>query len=191
MGSMMRDLMIFRALLDYFPHSFYVKEYFSDGNDNFSGGNFVRVSKVKASHYGLSIKQILGKTDYDLLPFDQAQRAVMDDLWVMQNKRSIKNRRERITHPNGEVVWVSVTKMPLMYDDAVSGIIGFSIDITQQVKAEERAARISSLVRQIHPPLTAVTGVMKGLGPKYQKFYRVLSNMLSCLKKINRENPKC
>ncbi|UFS68810.1 PAS domain-containing protein [Geomonas sp. RF6] len=187
MGSMMRDLMIFRALLDYFPHSFYVKEYFNDGNDNFSGGNFVRVSKVKASHYGLSIKQILGKTDYDLLPLDQAQRAVMDDLWVMQNRRSIKNRRERITHPNGEVVWMSVTKMPLMYDDAVSGIIGFSIDITQQVKAEERAARIAALVHQIHLPLATISAVLKSLGPRYDRLYRMLASMLSCLKKINHE----
>lgn len=190
MGSMMRDLMIFRALLDYFPHSFYVKEYFSDGNDNFSGGQFVRVSKVKASHYGLSIKQILGKTDYDLLPFDQAQRAVMDDLWVMQNRTSIKNRRERITHPNGEVVWVSVTKMPLMYDDAVSGIIGFSIDITQQVKAEERSARIAALVRQIHLPLTAVATVLRGLGPRYGRFYGVVNNILSSLKKINHDKTR-
>lgn len=140
MGSMMRDLMIFRALLDYFPHSFYVKEYSNDGNGNFEGGTFVRVSQVKADHYGLTVQQILGKTDYDLLPREEAERSVQDDLWVMQNRTPIKDRREQITHPNGETVWVSVTKMPLMYDNAVSGIIGFSIDITEQVNAEQRAA---------------------------------------------------
>jgi len=182
--------MIFRALLDYFPHSFYVKEYFNDGNDNFTGGQFVRVSKVKASHYGLSIKQILGKTDFDLLPLDQAQSAVADDLWVMQHKRPIKNRRERITHPNGEVVWVSVTKMPLMYDEAVSGIIGFSIDITQQVKAEERAAKIAALVRQIHLPLSAIATALRALGPRYQQLYGTLGNILISLKRVNRDKPR-
>lgn len=126
MGQMM-DLIFYYALLEQIEDSIVIKEYHSDGKGGFTGGEIRCASRVKAEHYNLTIPGILGKTDFDLLPFEQAQKALEDDLYVMKNKVSLQNMAEIITYPNGETVRKSTSKSPFFYSNKeVGGVICIS-----------------------------------------------------------------
>lgn len=112
MGRMMQELMMFYAFLENTSDSIVIKEYFATEDGTFTGGNIVCASAAKARNYGLTMEGIRGYTDFDLMPREQAEKALEDDLWVMKNRKTIQDIRETITHKNGEVVQVSVTKFP-------------------------------------------------------------------------------
>ncbi len=187
MGMLMDDLRMWHEFLNQSPHSIVVKKYYNDGNGNYSGGQFIRVSKTKADHYGMSIEQIRGKTDWDLLPAEEAKKAYDDDLWVMQNKKPIKNRVEKITHPNGEVVYVSVTKMPWLDGDVVHGIISISWDITGQVHEEKRIKNILVQMRRLYAPILAASALITKVGPENGPMARIFRELLAHMKKMRQE----
>lgn len=112
MGRAMQELMIFDSFLRNTSDSIVVKEYFATEDGGFAGGNIVCASAEKARHYDLNMESIRGLTDFDLMPQEQAEKAFQDDLLVMKNRKPIEDIREVITHKNGEVVTVSVTKFP-------------------------------------------------------------------------------
>ncbi len=112
MGRSMQELMIFNSFLENTSDSIVVKEYFANEQGEFIGGKIICASAVKARHYGLTMDTIRGHTDFDLMPHEQAEKALQDDLWVMKNRKPIEDIRETITHKDGEIVNVSVTKFP-------------------------------------------------------------------------------
>ncbi len=187
MGMLMDDLRMWHEFLKQSPHSIVVKKYFNDGNNNYSGGEFIRVSKTKADHYGMTVQEILGKTDWDLLPVEEARKAHEDDLWVMRNKAPIKNRVEKITHANGEVVYVSVTKMPWLDGDVVHGIISISWDITDQVREKRRVNNILAQTRHLYAPILAASALIQRVGPESGPLARIFREMLARMKKMRRE----
>lgn len=185
MGKLMQELNMWYHLLDFSPHSIVVKSYRSNGNGGFAGGEFLRVSKVKADHYNLTITQMRGKTDFDLLPSKEAQKILEDDLWVMKNKKVIKNRLEKITHMNGESVWVSVTKMPLLEGKFPCGVISISIDVNDQIIAQQKAARLTRfLVKRLFNPIVGVMPLIENLGPENKKLKEALKEILTRIKKL-------
>ena len=112
MGRSMQELMIFNSFLENTSDSIVIKEYFATEDGTFTGGKIVCASAAKARHYGLTMDSIRGYTDFDLMPREQADKALQDDLWVMENRKPIEDIRETITHKDGEIVNVSVTKFP-------------------------------------------------------------------------------
>jgi hypothetical protein len=133
MGRSMRALQYYYIILNQIEDSLVIKEYFPDGKGGFTGGEICCASRVKAEHYNLNIETILGKTDFDLMPHDQARKALEDDIWVMQNRKAIKNKEETITYPNGTTVRKSTTKSPLLYDNGeIGGVICISRIIDKQ-----------------------------------------------------------
>jgi PAS domain S-box-containing protein len=112
MGRSMQELMIFNSFLENTSDSIVIKEYFATEDGKFTGGKIICTSAAKARHYGLTMDSIRGYTDFDLMPREQAEKALQDDLWVMNNRKPIEDIRETITHKDGEIVNVSVTKFP-------------------------------------------------------------------------------
>lgn len=112
MGRAMQELMIFNSFLKNTRDSIVIKEYFATEDGSFTGGNIICASAEKARHYDLTMDTIRGYTDFDLMPREQAEKALQDDLWVMKNRKPLEDIRETITHINGDIVYVSVTKFP-------------------------------------------------------------------------------
>ena len=112
MGRGLQELLIFNAFLRNTRDSIVVKEYFATEEGSFTGGEIICASAEKAHHYGLTMETIRGRTDFDLMPREQAEKALQDDLWVMKSRKPLENIRETITHSDGETVMVSVTKFP-------------------------------------------------------------------------------
>ncbi|MGB0563677.1 MAG: adenylate/guanylate cyclase domain-containing protein, partial [Spirulinaceae cyanobacterium] len=85
-------------------------------------------------------EQVVGKTDYDLVSPDAAEKYRAEDAYVLQNDRPILHQLDiKQKYPtSGEVVWLDVTKIPL-HDETgkVIGLIGVLEDITDRKLATE------------------------------------------------------
>ncbi len=103
---------------------------------------FIRVNKALAKDMGLSQEQLEGKSLFDLYPRDQAEAFWKDDQEVMLLDKSKTGIVESV-EVAGRVRWLETDKVP--YKDErgnIVGVIGFSVDITDIVDAEESLKRI-------------------------------------------------
>ncbi|MBC7189530.1 diguanylate cyclase, partial [Candidatus Aerophobetes bacterium] len=131
-----RERNIFEQLINNIPESVYFKD---------KNGRFTKINQAKAQHAGLSTEEMIGKTDFDLYPEEQARKMWEDDLKVMRSKRPIINKVEEATHTPGEKRWVSVTKLPLFDEKGnVAGIMGISRDITEQKRKEDKLSYMAT-----------------------------------------------
>ncbi|MFQ6067782.1 MAG: PAS domain S-box protein, partial [bacterium] len=123
-----RDL--FQALIDNIPDAIYFKD---DKN------RFIRVNKAKAEFSGTSPANMIGKTDFDFFPQEQAKESIADDNRVMESNRPLVDKVEKITHADGTEHWVSVTKIPRYNGKGqVIGTMGISRNITERKKVGEQ-----------------------------------------------------
>ncbi|WP_205743275.1 PAS domain-containing protein [Geobacter sp. FeAm09] len=136
--------------------SIVIKEYFATERGEFTGGKIICASATKARHYGLTMDTIRGCTDFDLLPREQAEKALQDDLWVMKHRKPIEDQRETITHKNGEIVKVSVTKFPwILPSGEVVGVMCIARNITIRERAKQQARDLLEFMKReiLHPLL--------------------------------------
>jgi PAS domain S-box-containing protein len=95
------------------------------------------VNKAKASHSNVAPDEMIGKTDYDFLPTDQAKQAFEDDEEVLNTGKFIINKMERITNKDGSDRWLVVTKIPRFDAEGnIIGTMGISRDVTEWKKLE-------------------------------------------------------
>jgi PAS domain S-box-containing protein len=101
---------------------------------------------------------IRGCTDFDLLPHEQAEKALQDDIWVMKNRKPIEDQRETITHKNGEIVKVSVTKFPwILPSGEIVGVMCIARNITIRERAKQQAQDLMEFMRrQVLKPLLPI-----------------------------------
>jgi PAS domain S-box-containing protein len=92
----------------------------------------------------------IGKTDFDIWPYEIAKRYHEDDLQVLQYGKSIINREEQIYSANGAMIWQLTTKLPL-YDSQgnIIGLVGVGRDITELKKAEQEKLMNIKLEKEI------------------------------------------
>ncbi|MDD5285396.1 MAG: PAS domain S-box protein [Desulfuromonadaceae bacterium] len=158
MGRTMQELMIFNSFLENTSDSIVIKEYFSNGQNGFTGGAIICASAAKARHYGLNINSIRGQTDFDLMPREQAEKSLQDDLWVMNNRLPMKDIREEITHKNGEIVKVSVTKFPwILPGGQIVGVMCIARDISIRERTKEHIRDFMKFImRDVLKPLLKI-----------------------------------
>lgn len=114
---------LFKTLLENIPDSVYFKD---DKN------RFVLVNRAKANHWNISPEEMIGKTDFDFLPKDQAQNAFDDDTTILQTGTPIIDKLETITGQDGVQRCFSVTKVPWFNAEGVIiGTMGISRDVTK------------------------------------------------------------
>ncbi|ATX82138.1 PAS domain S-box-containing protein [Mariprofundus ferrinatatus] len=76
---------------------------------------------------------LVGKTDFDLMWKDQAERYHADDFSIMESGNSRLAYEEQRTTPEGETIWLRTSKVPLRgKNDEVIGILGIYEDITAE-----------------------------------------------------------
>jgi len=158
MGRSMQEVLIFDAFLKNTSDSIVIKEYFATERGEFTGGKIICASSTKARHYGLDMDTIRGYTDFDLMPREQAEKALQDDLWVMKHRKPIEDQRETITHKNGDVVKVSVTKFPwILPGGAIVGVMCIARNITIREKAKQQTRELMEfLMREVLKPLLPI-----------------------------------
>jgi PAS domain S-box-containing protein len=130
-----------QALLDNIPDSIYFKD---------EQNKFVLVNKAKASHSNILPESMIGKTDYDFLPEEEAKRAFEDDKRIIETGQPIISKMERLTSRDGSERWMLVTKIPWNDEGGkIIGTMGISRDVTEWKRAEEQVAKEHELLQTL------------------------------------------
>ena len=117
-----------RRVIDTQPSMVFVKDW---------DGRFVLVNEALARCYGSTVDGVVGKTDADLNPdAGEVSHFVQDDREVMLTRRAKLIPEEPVTNADGQVVWFSTIKVPLVNEDGTCDkILGIATDISAQKRA--------------------------------------------------------
>jgi PAS domain S-box-containing protein len=127
-----RDLL--QALMDNIPDTIYFKD---------TASRFTRINRAQAQVLGVSDpKEAIGKTDFDFFTEEHARDAYADEQEIVKSGRPLIGKVERIRRADGQIRWVSATKVPILDEEGqVTGTAGISRDISERVRAEEEIRR--------------------------------------------------
>jgi len=125
---------IAQSLLDNIPDAIYFKD---------KNNRIIKVNNFYARGMGLKPDDILGKTDFDFFPREQAQKMIDDDNYVLASGLPIVGKIERTLLPNGTWNQVITTKIP-MFDrnGGVSGTMGVTRDMTAYANSEQERLKM-------------------------------------------------
>jgi PAS domain S-box-containing protein len=117
--------------------------------------NFIRVNPAGARTFGVPVEEIEGKSANDLFP-DNAENYYRDDLEVINSGRPKFGIIEEMPLAGGGKIWVRTEKVPIKDETGrVTGLLVFSVDITEIKCAEDELVRRSYEVSAINEELTA------------------------------------
>ncbi|MBU4311419.1 MAG: PAS domain-containing protein [Candidatus Omnitrophica bacterium] len=120
---------LFQSFLDNLPDAVYFKD-----NKN----RLIRVNRFYAKGFKMKLEEIIGKTDFDFFPKDQAQKMFDDDNYVLKTGSPIIGKIERTLLPNGTHNCVTTTKIPIRNrNDKIIGTVGITRDITEYDHIEQ------------------------------------------------------
>ncbi len=126
-------------------------------------GRFTLVSEAKARRSMVRWEEMIGKTDFDFLPFAEAQKCRDDEIFIMESGESIIDKEEELTRLDGSKSWLSVSKFPWKNADGETiGIIGISRNISERKKLEKHILRMLSIAtHDMRSPIVAVASIVK------------------------------
>ncbi len=111
-------------------------------------GRFTFANQQYCRHYGATLEEILGKTDFDFFPVDLAKKYQADDQHVMALGQTIEIVEEHQPIGQSRKSYVQVVKTPLHgKDGTIIGLQGIFWDITAQKLAEERIRQAQENLR--------------------------------------------
>jgi PAS domain S-box-containing protein len=121
--------LMLRQMIDTMPQSIFWK----DRQSRYLGCNqtFARDADCDTP------EELIGKTDYDIAPPENAARYQADDREIMESGQARLNYDEQQFKKDGRIIWVRTSKTPL-YDQSgqIYGVLGIYTDITIQKTME-------------------------------------------------------
>lgn len=111
-----------RSLLDNFPFMVWLKD---------KDSRFLTVNKAFLRTYGeTSLEQVIGRTDLELWSAEVAEQYRKEDRAIMLNREP--RTVDEVLETGGKRIWVETYKSPVVVNDKVVGIVGFSRDISNR-----------------------------------------------------------
>jgi diguanylate cyclase (GGDEF)-like protein/PAS domain S-box-containing protein len=134
---------LLRSLIDAMPDFIYVKD---------RALRFILTNQAHAAYFGLRdpIEQ-LGKSDFDFYESDTARALQLEELQIMDTRQPLIGAIEDQSLYAGRPCWLQSTKVPIVRDGQVTGIMGISRDITELKVVQERLAH-----QALHDMLTGL-----------------------------------
>lgn len=118
--------------------------YLKDRNGYYSYANRTMLDMLGLSNPA----DVVGKTVYDFFPESVAASFARDDRNVIDKGEALMNIEEEVPLPDGRVMPVLTNKIPLLNEDGEpEGLIGISMDRTEQKSVEERERRLECQLR--------------------------------------------
>jgi len=159
--ALARERALMAVLMDTIPDRIYFKD---------SGSRFVLINKALAGVLGVSDPaQAIGRTDFDFYTTEHAQATFDVEQAIVRSGQPIIDVEEMETWPDGRVIWVSTTKMPLRdLNGAVVGTFGISKDITErrhtqaQIIQAQRLESLGTLAGGIAHQFNNINAIIKG-----------------------------
>ena len=140
-----------QTLLDWVPDNVWVKD---------AESRFVIANQATARRMGLSVQELIGKSDLELCEPELAQEYFDDERRVIETGQPMLDKEEPTAYSDtGEKTWILTTKVPLRNDqDKIIGLVGISRDISDRRRADilrDSQARILENIA-VNAPLETV-----------------------------------
>jgi len=156
--KLLRETATLQAIFDSIPDMVFCKN---------TELKYTRCNKSLLEFFNLKEEDIIGKDDVEGLgvPLEFAEDFTMVDRTVINEKR-IVSREEHIPAPDGSTRLVETSKVPLLYNNEIIGILGIARDITDR-KAMEEAAQsanrsktqfLANMSHEIRTPMNSIIG---------------------------------
>jgi diguanylate cyclase (GGDEF)-like protein/PAS domain S-box-containing protein len=129
----------FHAFMSNNPAVAYMKD--EEGKLVYINETFERVFNMRGS-------LILGKTDYDYLPYETARDAVSNDKTVLSTNQAVE-ALETVAAPDGKLSHWQSLKFPFTNAENKRFVGGISFNVTEQVEAQEKLRRSEELYRHL------------------------------------------
>ncbi len=146
------DGILLQILMDNIPDKIYFKD---------EQSRFIKINKAQAQLLGVTDPEdAIGKTDFDYFSKTHALDALKDEQSIMESKKPIIDKFERITNAEGKVRWVSSTKVPLICPcGKVHGTVGISRDVTDRKRLEDALKRSERKYRKLYEELMNINTI--------------------------------
>jgi PAS domain S-box-containing protein len=140
------SILLAARLMENSPAAMFCKDYQS------GKGVFVDWNKAAEEYWGLNKLAVVGKTDFDFFPSDQAEAFRKKDLEVISSGAPAFIEREPIDSKARGSRWVRTWKVPVAdHDGKPRYLLGISLDMTKQfeleteiMKAKQEAEKIAN-----------------------------------------------
>ncbi len=131
---------IHQTIVKHIPQLIFIKDLNS---------NYLLCNDNYAKDLGISPKEIVGKSDFDLFPREFAEKFQHDDQKVMA-EGIIQDFEEKYIS-SGKEIWTHVTKVPYRdSDNKIVGVLGIFEDITQNIQAREEIKQQNNQLKTIN-----------------------------------------
>lgn len=132
---------------------------------------YLMVNKAQEEFFGKTAEQILGKTDFDLMPNQAAQACQISDQMVLKSRQTILNHEQM-----GNRIY-ETRKFPVSLRNGKTGVGAYIRDITEQQIANqairESQEKYRDLVENINDVVFAVdlAGVLTYISPAVEQIF--------------------
>ncbi len=131
------ERVLFRTIIDLIPDAVYVKDI---------EGRKVLANPAEVQFAGkMAEEEIIGKTDLNLYPDEEAKRGLSEDQFVLRTGDSIFDVDGELVDREGKQHWLLVSKVPLR--DAhgnITGLVGVTHDISARKQVENELKQVST-----------------------------------------------
>jgi PAS domain S-box-containing protein len=122
------------SVVGHIPDMLFIKE-----AENLS---FVRLNKAGEELLGYAESELLGKSDYDFFPKEEAEHFIANDREIIKNRQMADIPEEQITTKHLGLRYLHTKKIPIYAEDGKPlYLLGISEDITERKLAEEELRR--------------------------------------------------
>lgn len=135
--TLQNERTLFRTIIDLIPDAVYVKDI---------EGKKILANPKEVELLGLeSESDIIGNTDYNLLPDFEARYSQSQDLKVIASGEALMNIESTLIDKNGKQHWLLGSKVPIRdIHGNITGIVGVTHDISERKKAEDDLKQLTT-----------------------------------------------
>jgi PAS domain S-box-containing protein len=171
---------VLRTMIDLIPAFIYAKD---------AQSRFTACNKLVANRLGVEPDDVIGKTDFDFFPREQAEGFFADEQALIQSGIPLVDHEELAYDKTRGMERVILTSKVPLRDEAgnLSGIVGTGYDITERKAAEERMAsseRLESIGRlasgvahEINTPIQYLSDSVKFIGEGVQELLAYIDSL--------------